>query len=357
MTGIALRGRWLNHAGSWLPIAAVLVAMAGGLVLVALAGVPLGDAMTAFADGAWGSAYSIGASLNRAVALGLVGLGFIFANRANLTNVGGEGQVALGGIAATAMSLYGGAAALPGPLAWIVPMLAAAIAGGLWGGIAGVLKVKVGTNEVISTLLLSFIGVWILYGCVQSVNLLRQPMTNSATLPESLDIPDATHIPVLTGDASVSLHAGLIIALVLSLVVAVVLNKTVLGVKLRAVGLNPVAARRAGIGIASSIVLSMFVAGALAGLAGACMLQGDQFVLKARFSSGYGFDGLVVGLLARGTVKGVLASALLFGFLRSGGISMELVAGVPSAIVLIIQGLIIVTLAGSAHWLGRLGKA
>jgi simple sugar transport system permease protein len=357
MTGIALRGRWLNHAGSWLPIVAVLAAMAGGLVLVAAAGVPLSDAMTAFAEGAWGSAYSIGASLNRAVALGLVGLGFIFANRANLTNVGGEGQVALGGIAATAMSLYGGAAALPGPLAWIVPMLAAAVAGGLWGGIAGVLKVKVGTNEVISTLLLSFIGVWILYGCVQSVNLLRQPMTNSATLPESLDIPDATHIPVLTGDASVSLHAGLIIALVLSLVVAVVLNKTVLGVKLRAVGLKPVAARRAGIGIASSIVLSMFVAGALAGLAGACMLQGDQFVLKARFSSGYGFDGLVVGLLARGTVKGVLASALLFGFLRSGGISMELVAGVPSAIVLIIQGLIIVTLAGSAHWLGRVGKA
>jgi simple sugar transport system permease protein len=357
MRGIALRGRWLNHAGSWLPIVAVLVAMAGGLVLVAAAGVPLGDAMTAFAEGAWGSAYSIGASLNRAVALGLVGLGFIFANRANLTNVGGEGQVALGGIAATAMSLYGGAAALPSPLAWIVPMLAAAVAGGLWGGIAGVLKVKVGTNEVISTLLLSFIGVWILYGCVQSVNLLRQPMTNSATLPESLDIPDATHIPVLTGDASVSLHAGLVIALVLALVVAVVLNKTVLGVKLRAVGLNPVAARRAGIRIASSIVLAMFVAGALAGLAGACMLQGDQFVLKGRFSSGYGFDGLVVGLLARGTVKGVLASALLFGFLRSGGISMELVAGVPSAIVLIIQGLIIVTLAGSAHWLGRLGKA
>ena len=357
MTGIALHGRWLNHAGSWLPIVAVLVAMAGGLVLVAAAGVPLGDAMTAFAEGAWGSAYSIGASLNRAVALGLVGLGFVFANRANLTNVGGEGQIALGGIVATAMSLYGGAAALPGPLAWIVPMLAAAVAGGLWGGIAGVLKVKVGTNEVISTLLLSFIGVWILYGCVQSVNLLRQPMTNSATLPESLDIPDATHIPVLTSDASVSLHAGLVIALVLALVVAVVLNKTVLGVKLRAVGLNPVAARRAGIRIASSIVLAMFVAGALAGLAGACMLQGDQFVLKARFSSGYGFDGLVVGLLARGTVKGVLASALLFGFLRSGGINMELAAGVPSAIVLIIQGLIIVTLAGSARWLERLGKA
>ena len=258
----------------------------------------------AFAEGAWGSGYAVGASLNRAMALGLVGLGFIVAHRAGLTNVGGEGQIAVGGMAATAMCLYGGAAHLPGPLAWMVPMAVAALAGGLWGGIAGVLKVRVGTNEVISTLLLSFIGVWLLYGSVQSVRLLRQPMTNSATLPESLDIPDATHIPLLSGDASVSLHAGLPIAIVLAVVVAVLLQKTRFGLELRAVGLNPVAARRAGMPIAASIVLAMFLAGAFGGLAGAFMLQGEQFVLKARFSSGYGFDGLVVGLLARGSVQG-----------------------------------------------------
>jgi simple sugar transport system permease protein len=87
------------------------------------------------------------------------------------------------------------------------------------------------------------------------------------------------------------------------------------------------------------------------------MLQGEQLALKARFPSGYGFDGLVVGLMARGTVKGVLASALLFGFLRSGGIAMELVAGVPSAIVLVIQGLVILLLAGSAWWLERRSAA
>jgi ABC-type uncharacterized transport system permease subunit len=340
-----------------MPIAAVGTALLCGLILVAAVGVRLQDAVAAFADGAWGSAYAIGASLNRAIALGLVGLGFVFANRANLTNVGGEGQVALGGIAATAMCLYGGAAALPAPLSWLVPMFVAACAGGLWGGIAGVLKVKVGTNEVISSLLLSFIGVWLLYGSVQSTSLLRQPMTDSATLPESLEIADVTHIPLLSSDASVSLHAGLLIAIVLAIVVTVVLDRTVFGVKLRAVGLNPIAARRAGVPIASSIILAMFIAGAFSGLAGACMLQGDQFVLKARFSSGYGFDGLVVGLLARGSVKGVAASALLFGFLRSGGINMELLAGVPSAIVLIIQGLIILTLAGSTFWLQREGSA
>ena len=348
--------RWIARARrpeAWLPLGAVAAALLCGLALVAAVGVPLTDAVAAFADGAWGSAYAIGASLNRAIALGLVGLGFIVANRANLTNVGGEGQVALGGMTATALCLYGGAASLPGPLAWLVPMAAAAIVGGLWGGIAGALKVKVGTNEVISTLLLSFIGVWLLYGSVQSTSLLRQPMTDSATLPESLEIPEVTHIPLLSADASVSLHAGLVIAILLAAGVAVALNKTLFGIKLKAVGLNPVAARRAGMPIASTVLLAMFIAGAFSGLAGAFMLQGEQFVLKARFSSGYGFDGLVVGLLARGSVKGVVASALLFGFLRSGGINMELLAGVPSAIVLIIQGFIILMLAGAAYWLQR----
>jgi simple sugar transport system permease protein len=109
--------------------------------------------------------------------------------------------------------------------------------------------------------------------------------------------------------------------------------------------------------IAPAIVWVLFLSGMLGGLAGAFMLQGDQGSLRGRFSSGYGFDGLVVGLLARGSVPGVIASAVLFGFLRSGGINMELSAGVPSALVLVIQGLIIVTLAGAGFWLERLQGA
>jgi simple sugar transport system permease protein len=338
-------------------IAAVLFAALSGMVLVLAIGVSLPEAVAAFAEGAWGSPYAVAASINRALALGLVGIGFVLAQRANLTNVGGEGQIALGGIAATAVALYGGASHLALPWSFVVPMVAAALAGGIWGGIAGVLKAKVGTNEVISTLLLSFIAIWVLYGCVQSDALLRQPMTTTATLPESLEIPDATKLPLLVASAETPLHIGLPIAVVLALLVAVVLDKTAFGVRLRAIGLNPVAARRAGLRIAPAIVLVLFLAGALGGLAGAFMLQGDQGSLKARFSSGYGFDGLVVGLLARGSVAGVIASALLFGFLRSGGINMELQAGVPSALVLVIQGLIIVTLAGAGFWLERLQRA
>jgi len=343
----ALKGR----SAIWISLAAVLFAFVCGALLVVAIGVPLGDALAAFAEGAWGSPYAVAASVNRALALGLVGLGFVFANRANLTNVGGEGQIAMGGIAATAVALYGGASQLPAPLSFVLPMLAAVLAGGAWGGIAGVLKAKVGTNEVISSLLLSFVAVWLLYWSVQSVGLLRQPMSTTATLPESKEIPDITKLPLLGSDASTPLHVGLLLALLLALVVFVVLDKTAFGLRLRALGLNAVAARRAGMPIQSSIVLVLFVAGAMGGLAGAFMLQGEQYSLKARFSSGYGFDGLVVGLLARGSVMGVMASALLFGFLRSGGINMEMAASVPSALVLVIQGLIILTLAGAAYWM------
>lgn len=355
---MALSGPFLRrHGAIWISLAAVLFALACGGLMVMAIGVPLGDAVAAFAEGAWGSPYAIAASINRALALGLVGLGFVFANRANLTNVGGEGQIAMGGIAATAMALYGGAGLLPAPLSFLLPMAVAALAGGVWGGIAGVLKARVGTNEVISTLLLSFIAVWLLYWSVQSVSLLRQPMTTTATLPESKEIPAVTQLPLIGGDPSIPLHIGLVFAMVLALVVYVVLDKTAFGVRLRALGLNAVAARRAGMPIPSSILLAMFVAGAMGGLAGAFMLQGEQYSLKARFSSGYGFDGLVVGLLARGSVAGVMASALLFGFLRSGGINMEMGAGVPSALVLVIQGMIILTLAGAAYWMQRRGAA
>lgn len=331
-----------------LPLGAAGAALLVGLALIALTGAPLGTALAAFLEGTMGSPYAIAASLNRALALALIGTGFVLADRARLTNVGGEGQIALGGMAATAVSLYGGVEHLPAGLPFLLPLLAAGLAGACWGGIAGVLKARAGTNEVISTLMLSFIGVWLLYWSVQSENLLRQPMSNSGTLPESPEIPLATHLPWFFGDDAMPLHLGLPLAILLGLATAWLLGHTLFGVHLRAVGLNPLAARRAGMPIARTIVLAMGLAGALGGIAGAVMLQGDQHSLKAGFSSGYGFDGLVVGLLARGSVSGVFAGALLFGFLRSGGISMEMVASVPSALVLVVQGVIILTVAGAA---------
>jgi simple sugar transport system permease protein len=339
------------------PVAAIAVSLAIGLALIALAGKSVPDAVAAFFDGAFGSTFAFGASINRAVALALVGMGFIIAFRANLTNVGGEGQIAVGGVAATAVALAGGVSGLPAGLAVLLPLLAGTASGALWGGIAGVLKVRFGTNEVISTLLLGFIALLMVYGSVQSTDLLRQPKTDSATLPESLPIPDASRLATLTDDPSSPLHIGLLICLVAAIVTAVVLKRSTFGVRLRAVGLNALAARRAGMRCDALLVAALAIAGALGGLAGAIMIQGEQFSLKAGFSSGYGFDGLVVGLLSRGSAMGVLVGALFFGFLRSGGISMEIAAGVPAALTLLIQGLIVITVAGSAILTDRLEEA
>ena len=334
-------------------VAAVVAAALVGLALIFAMNVPVVDAVAAFVDGTIGTPYAIAASINRSIAFALVGIGFVIANRANLVNVGGEGQIAVGGIAATAVALYGHVAGLPAGLSFLIPLVAATIAGMLWGSIAGVLKIKAGTNEVISTLLLSFIAVWLVYWCVQSPELLRKPMTSSATLPESLEIPDSTQLPLLTGDYSFPVHIGLPVTIIIAIVAAVVLSKTVFGLQLRAVGFNPIAASRAGISYSRMVLISLAAAGALGGLAGGFMLLGEQYVLKDGFSSGYGFDGLVAGLLARGSMVGVIAAALLFGFLRSGGINMEMVAGVPTALVMVIQGLIVVTLAGASFFIGR----
>src|SRR5215217_2176623 len=203
--------------GIAVPFVAVLGSMIVGLLLIALSGKDVADAIEAFIDGAFGSAFAIGASINRAVALSLVGLGFILAFRANLTNVGGEGQIAVGGIAATALGLWPPIANLPLGLAVIVPLLGGTLAGAFWGGIAGFMKVRFGTNEVISTLLA-------VYWCVQSTALLRQPQTSSATLPESLAIADAAKLPGLTGNAESPLHIGLVICLLLAIATAIVLQ-------------------------------------------------------------------------------------------------------------------------------------
>jgi general nucleoside transport system permease protein len=336
-----------------IPVAATLVAVLIGFVLVALTSESSLAALGAFADGAFGSAYAIGASLNRAAALALVASGFILANQANLTNVGGEGQIAVAGICAATIALYGRVDGWPLGLGFLAPALAAMLAGALWGGIAGVLKVRVGTNEVISTLLLSFIALWLVYWCVQSEDLLRQPRTSSATLPESLEIPEASKLPVLFADSGAGMHLGFPLAVLTVIAVGVVLTRSAFGVRLLAIGMNELAVRRAGIAHGRGVVAALAIAGALSGLAGASMLQGEQHVLKVGFSSGYGFDGLVIGLLARGSATGVAAAALFFGFLRSGGISMEISAGVPSAVVLIMQGLIVVAVAGSVYFAER----
>jgi general nucleoside transport system permease protein len=349
------RGLHLRVSGQQLfPLVALAGALGVGLLLVRATGVPIHDALGAFWDGIAGSPFALVGSASRAVPLALVGLGYILAERANLTNVGGEGQICMGGIFATAASLSWGAGKLPGPLAWMFPLLAGAVAGALWGALAGFLKARRGSNEVITTLLLTFIALQMVYGSVQSIHLLRQPMTDSATLPESLEIPAATQLPVLTHDSALPLHIGFVIELLVAVAVGVCLAKSAIGLRLRAVGQNERASRRAGLPVERLVIGVLAASGGLGGLAGAIMIQGDQHYLTSGFSSGFGFDGLVVGLLGRGSAAAVVLFALLFGCLRSGGMAMEMSASVPSAVVVVCQGVMVVAMATAAA-LGRRG--
>ena len=177
-----------------IPLAAVVGSMAIGLLLIAASGKSVPDAIEAFLDGAFGTAFAIGASINRAVALSLIGLGFILASAPTSPTWAARAR-SRSAASPPRPWRFTPIAGLPLGLAVILPLLAGTLAGAFWGGIAGVIKVRFGTNEVISTLLLGFVALLMVYWCVQSTALLRQPQTSSSTLPKSLPIPDATKLP------------------------------------------------------------------------------------------------------------------------------------------------------------------
>jgi general nucleoside transport system permease protein len=247
----------------------------------------------------------------------LTGLAVAFAFRAGLFNIGGQGQYIVGSIAAVwvGSELSG----MPGFLHIVLAILAACLAGAFWAGIAGGLKATVGANEVVSTIMLNYTAIYIglyLFG-------LGGPLQNDreATLPVSNDVVEEARLPVFWGDPILQgLHIGLFIALVAVVVFWLLLNRSTTGYEVRAVGLNPEAARYSGMSVSKNYVLVMAVCGLFAGLAGALDVLGWQFRLATNDIeiNQLGFIGIAVALLGRNTASGVVAAALLFGALLSG---------------------------------------
>jgi general nucleoside transport system permease protein len=247
----------------------------------------------------------------------LTGLAVAFAFRAGLFNIGGQGQYIVGSIAAVWVgSEFAG---MPGFLHIVLAILAACLAGAFWAGIAGGLKATVGANEVVSTIMLNYTAIYIglyLFG-------LGGPLQNDreASLPVSNDVVEAARLPVFWGDPILQgLHIGLFIALVAVAVFWFLLNRSTTGYEVRAVGLNPEAARYSGMSVSKNYVLVMAVCGLFAGLAGALDVLGWQFRIATNDIeiNQLGFIGIAVALLGRNTASGVIASALLFGALLSG---------------------------------------
>ncbi len=337
---------WQSALPILVPVVATIGAMLVGLVLIMSTGASLGDTISTVWTGMVGSPFALGTSLNRIAVLALVGAGFVVAARCGLFNVGGEGQINVGGFAAAlvALKVVGD---LPQAVSLVLVIVAGAAAGAFWGGIAGVLRAYRGTNEVISTLLLNFIGIGIVSLAVHETAILRQPITSANTLPTSLPVPQSTHLPLIMGTTSPA-NLGILLAGAVLIAAWIALKHGMLGMRLKAVGLGPGAALRAGLDTGRTQVLAMCLSGAPAGIAGALLILAVPFVLQDGFSSGYGFDGLVVGLLARGSILGVLAGATVFGCLRSGGVAMQIGLSIPAETVLIVQALIVLAVAGTA---------
>jgi simple sugar transport system permease protein len=282
------------------------------------------------------------------VALVLTGLAVAFAFRCGLFNIGGQGQYLAGSIAAVLIATeLPKRVDLPGGLLIVVTILGAMLAGAFLAGIAGFLKGTVGAHEVITTIMLNWIVIWVgsyLFGIGGPF---QTPV--SGALPSSEDIVEAAKLPILWGDPLLQgLHAGILVAVAALVVYTFTLNRTTLGYEVRAVGFNPDAARYGGINVAKNYFLAMAIAGTFAGLAGSLDVIGWQFRLDITTIQGsqIGFIGIAVALLGRNTALGVALAALLFAALETGTASRNLdpeyfPPDLASSLAIIIQGLII----------------
>ncbi len=285
--------------------------------------------------------YPLTESLRIATPYIFAGLAVAIGFRCNLFNIGAEGQYFIGGLA----SVYVGyrLTGLPWFIHLPLALLAGMAGGALWAAIAGFLKAKTGAHEVINTMMLNYISYRLADYLLQVGGPMARP---GAGRPVSPEIQPSAYLPqFFPGDPSIRINAGLILALVMVGVVYWLLFKTTVGFEIRAVGLNPWAARTAGINVARNIVLVMAISGALAGLAGAHDILGVLHFMPNAFFSGYGFDSIALALLGKSHPVGVLLAALLFGFLRAGAQKMQGAAYVPIDIISILQALIIIFIA------------
>jgi general nucleoside transport system permease protein len=322
---------------SWLPLAlAPLLALAIGAGVIALAkGDPLA-AYGALLSGALGNVQGLAETLAQTTIFLFAGLGVAIAFRAGLFNIGAEGQLVVG---ALCTALTGAALHLPAAIEIPLCLTAGALGGACFGGIAGWLKARYGASEVITTIMLNYIAYF-------GVNyLVAGPLRGSLIAPETAPIASTAMLaPIIP---LTRLTAALPIAIVAAVVTWWWLQRTVGGYELRALGCSERAARYAGINVSKVIIRTMALSGALAGLGGATEVLALFHRFNAQLWPGYGFTSIAVALLAQSNPLGVVASAIFFGVLQNGALSMQALAGVPRDLVSVIQGLIILFVAVS----------
>src|SRR5665811_2336125 len=327
----------LNIVG---PVLAVVAALLVGAGIMLISGQDPVVAYTALLDGAFNGKRAIGETLIYTSPLLLGGLAFAIAYRASLFNIGIEGQLVIGGLAA---GLVGATElGLPAVLHLPLALIAAAVAGGVWGAIPGALRAFTGAHEVIMTIMMNYLAFRLVNYTIQKLGDWL-PVNNQFQATEKV-LPSAELPNILEGTR---LHAGILVALASALLLWYLLFRTSFGFKVRTVGLSRGAADYSGISWRGIFVLTMAISGVLAGLAGAgeaLGLHGRHFAVPP----GYGFTAIAVGLVGRNHPIAIIPAALLFGVLNAGALAMQDEANVSKEIVLVVQGLVILAVAAFA---------
>ncbi len=318
------------------PVGAGVLALAICAVPLAWAGAPVGEAYGLIFRGSLGSRFAITETLARAAPLILTGLAVAVAFRARLWNIGAEGQLYSGALAAVVV----GSGALDAPRAVLIllVLVAGALAGALFMLVPTLLKVTLGVDEVVTTLLLNFIA--LLFVGMMLEGPMRDPM--SMGWPQSEPIVAEATLPRLLERSRV--HAGLLVALAASLIVWLMVQRTIWGFEMRAVGANITAAHFAGIPVMAVMIRVGLISGALAGLAGVGEVAGLRGYLTQDLSPGYGYSGIVVAMLAQLNALGVVGAALFVAAVFVGADSMSRTLGVPSFIAQLIVATSLLTM-------------
>ena len=342
--------------GLFVPLGAAFFAFLFGAIMILSLGANPIDGLEAMIDGAFGTRDRMAATAVRATPLLLVGAGITVAFRANVINIGGEGQIIAGALLSTAVAL--GIPDTPKPILLPLVILGGLVGGGIWGAIPGVLKAYASVNEILSTIMLNIVA-------VQLMNyLLRGPMIDpiekeGTRIPQTERLSDNAALPTLI--SGTRLHLGVVIAIAAAIIVYVILFRTPLGFRLRAVGHNPDAPRAAGISVERNIVTALAVSGALSGLAGVTLVFGSESLRmvtdggSAGFTGSAGFNGIVAALFGGLHPLWTIPSSFLFGALLTGATQLQRVLQIPNALAIALNGLIVLFVVSSGRaqsWLG-----
>ena len=329
--------RWLSPAST---VGAVVVALVISGAIIAIVG---GDPIRSYLhilDASFGSVGVLSDTLVKATPLILTGLACALAFRMRLWNIGAEGQFLLGAWGASAVVLFPLVpAGLPGIVLIPLMMLAGMAAGGLWGLIPGVLRARLGVNEIIATLMLNYIALfwiqfWVFGPWSQGGFQQTKPFPEAAWLPRLMDLADV--VPAFGG---LTVHLGLLFGLVAAGLLWLFLERSRFGYEIRLIGDSPRAARYAGIDIGRRLIIVFAISGALAGLAGMSEVNGTVHRLQDHISPGYGFTAVIVAYLAKFRPGRVIVAAILFGALILAGREIQ-----PSGVPAMIQGIILFSL-------------